>query len=84
MTIQQFGDATYYVQRTMVKFHGVFLLKKKVDNSMVCLYQLEDFYVEVSYSTLPDSTPLIRCYSIEEIDEYVFQVDITSIQDLLG
>jgi hypothetical protein len=83
MTIQQFGDATHYVQDTMIKTHGVFLLSKATGNITTSLYQLDDFYVEVIKSSSPNSTPLFQSCSIRGIDEYLCQVDISSIHLLL-
>lgn len=84
MTIQQFGDATHYVQETMLRFHGVFLLEKRAGNVIASLYHLDGFYVEVNHSSFPNSTPLFQSYSIREIDDYLSQVDISSIHHLPG
>lgn len=83
MTKQQFSDATHYVQKTMINFHGVFLLSKRTADITASLYHLDGFYVEVTNSPLPSSTPLIQSYSINEIDDYLCQVDISSIYLLL-
>ena len=84
MTIQQFGDATHYVQETMLRFHGVFLLEKRAGSVIASLYHLDGFYDEVTHSYFPNSTPLIQSYSIREIEDYLSQVDISSIHHLLG
>jgi hypothetical protein len=84
MTIQQFGDATRYVQETMLRFHGVFLLEKRTGSVTASLYDLDGFYVEVTRSSLPNNTLLFQSYSIREIDDYFSQVDISSIHHLLG
>jgi hypothetical protein len=83
MTIQQFGDATPYVQETMIRFHGVFLLEKRTGGVTASLYHLDGFYVELTRSSFPATIPQIRSYSILEIDDYLCQVDISSIQQLL-
>jgi hypothetical protein len=83
MTIQQFGDATHYVQDTMIQIHGIFLISNTTGNITNSLYQLDDFYVEVIKSSLPNSTPLFQSYSINGIDDYLCQVDISSIYHLL-
>ena len=83
MTIQQFGDATHYVQETIISFHGVFLLKKRTGRITASLYHLDGFYVEVTRSSFPDSTPMFQSYSIAEIDDYLSQVDISSVYHLL-
>ena len=85
MTIQQFGDATHYVQRTILQMHGVYLLTKKTRGITASLYQVDNFYVEVIKSSLPDTTPLIKSYSVkeEELDDYLNEIDLSSIQHLL-
>ena len=84
MTIQQFDDATPYVQETMIRFHGVFLLGKSTGSLTASLYHLDGFYVVVTQSSFPKGARMFQSYSIEEIDEYLSQVDISSIRHLLG
>jgi hypothetical protein len=85
MTIQQFGDATHYVQCTMLEIHGIYLLTKRTGDISASLYQLDNFYVEMSKSGLPNSKPLFKTYSIKEkeIDDYLCQVDLSPIHRLL-
>ena len=85
MTRQQFGDATHYVQRTILQMHGVYLLTKKYGSLTASLYQVDDFYVEVIKSSLPNSTPLFKTYSIKEteLDDYLCQVDLSFLHHLL-
>lgn len=83
MTIQQFGDATPYVQETMIRFHGIFLLEKRTGDGTASLYHLDGFYVEASPSSFPDTIRTFKSYSILEIDDYLCQVDISAIHHLL-
>ena len=85
MTIQQFGDATHHVQRTILEMHGIYLLTKKRGDVSASLYQVDNFYVEVIKATLPNTTPLFKNYSIKEneIDAYLSEIDLSSIQHLL-
>jgi hypothetical protein len=83
MTYKQFDSATYYVQKTMIKFHATPLLKRSTGNITDELYQLDDFYVEVSTLNAHNSTPLIKCFTVESIDPYLEQIDISAVYRLL-
>ena len=84
MTRQQFGDATHYVQHTMLKMHGIYLLTKQTGDCKSSLYHLENFYVEVINSSQLNTTPLFKTYSIieRELDDYLCQIDLSSIHHL--
>ena len=85
MTIQQFGDATHYVQRTVLEMLGTYLLTKKTRNIVCRLYQVDNFYVEVQTSGHANITPLFTTYSVEavELDNYLNKIDLSSIEQLL-
>ena len=85
MTTQQFGDATHYVQRTILKMHGICLLKRKTSSFTAFLYQVDDFYVEVIKSDLPNQTPLIKSFSVSanSLGDYLCMVDLSFIHYLL-
>ena len=85
MTIQQFGDATHDVQRTVLEMLGAYLLTKKTGHISATLYQVGNFYVEVQTSDLPYTTPLFQTFSIEEVelDAYLDQIDLSSIEQML-
>ena len=85
MTEQQFDVATYYVQRTIVEMHGSYLLTKKSGHISATLYQLDNFYVEVIKSAVPNSRPLFKSFSIKEkeLDDYLCQIDLSSIHLML-
>ena len=83
MTCEQFDSATYYVQKTMIKFHATPLLKRSTGNITDELYQLNDFYVEVSTSNSHNSTPLIKCFKVDEIEPYLAEIDISAVYHLL-
>lgn len=82
MTIQQFEAATRYVQKAIVKFHGNFLLKRTRGSQIAKLYQLDGFYVEVTDSLAPKASSMQTC-SVEEIDDYLSQIDISFVHRLL-
>ena len=83
MTIQQFSAATNYVQRTMVRFHGHFLLKKREQGAYCLLYEVDGFYVVITYSESSSHISSIKSYTLQEIDEYLSLIDISPITDLL-
>lgn len=84
MTIEQFGDATHCVQQTMIKYHSILLLERKVETHTCKLFALDLFYVEITYSFLPYNTPLIRCLSVNEIDDYLSLIDLSDLSLSLG
>lgn len=84
MTVQQFNQATNYVQRTIVQMHGSFLLKRRVGNHFHFLYDLDGFYVVVSTTAATSSIGIVATYPLEEIDEYLLLVDISEITALLA
>lgn len=84
MTIEQFGNSTHYVQKTMVKFHATLLMERSANGFRAELYQLDGFYVEISHSAEPNSKPLIQCLPLEGIDEYLSQIDLSPIHQLLS
>lgn len=84
MTIEQFVGATHYVKSTMIKFHGMFLMERSFGTVIVKFYQLDDFYVEVVLSSESDSTPCMKSYRYNEIDDYLPLIDISAIQSLLA
>jgi hypothetical protein len=84
MTIKQFAGATHFVQKTMVKFHGIPLLRQQKDTCSTILYQLYSFYVEVECADRATSESQIRWYTVEQIDTYLNQIDLSAIEDLLN
>jgi hypothetical protein len=83
MTCEQFDSATYYVQKTMIEFHATPLLKRSTGNIIVELFQLNDFYVEVSILNSHNNTALIKSVTVDEIDLYLAEIDISAICHLL-
>jgi hypothetical protein len=83
MTCEQFDSATYYVQKTMIKFHATPLLKRSIGNITDELFQLDDFYVEVSTLDSLNSASLIKSFKFDKIDAYLAEIDISSVYHLL-
>jgi hypothetical protein len=83
MTLQQFTKATYYVQRTMIEIHGIYLLSMTVGNQERKLYDVDGFYVELSMMAPFTKINFIRCFTVEEIDIYLLSVDISPLTELI-
>jgi len=66
----------------MIKFHATPLLKRSTGNLTDELFQLDDFYVEVSTSNSHNSIPLIKSITIDEIDRYLAEIDISALYHL--
>jgi hypothetical protein len=85
MTLQQFCSATHYVQRTIVRFHGILLLERKVGNRRAKLYQLDGFYVEVFFVHDSAKVFLIKSHpDANEIEDYLSIIDISEVLTLFN
>jgi hypothetical protein len=83
MTIYQFRASSPHLQHALVATEGVFLLKRPSGAGTALLYQLNDFYVEIIYAAKFQSRGIIRCLSVKEIQPYLRQIDVSTIQHLL-
>lgn len=83
MTLEQFNSATRYVQRTIVKFHATPLLDRMEGAVTMKLYQLYNFYVEISEADSLNCTPDIQSLSVDGIDAYLSQIDVSAVKQLL-
>jgi hypothetical protein len=83
MTIEQFTKASLYVKKTMIEFHGSFLLKRDIGTLTIALYEVDGFYVEVFCSSEYQTQFAIQCCTISEIDDYLSLIDISAIYSLL-
>jgi hypothetical protein len=83
ITKEQFTAATPNVQYTLVKLYGAFLLRRKAGKLIATLYQMNDFYAEVIYAPILKNKIFIRCYTVKGIDNYLDQIDISAVTNLL-
>lgn len=84
MTFSKFCTASRFVQKTVVLFHGVLLLKRKAKDLYAELYQVDGFYVEFFYRANCKDVFDIKCFSDPNgIDVYLKRIDLSEIQLLL-
>ena len=84
MTFSKFCSATQYVQKTVLLFHGVYLLERKIDDLLAVLYQVDGFYVEVFFRDHSTGIYQIKSYAdVNSIDAYLRMVDISVLTDLI-
>jgi hypothetical protein len=84
MTFSKFCTATQYVQKTVLLFHGVYLLERRVNDLLAVLYQVDNFYVEVFFRDNSTGIYQLKSYAdVNGIDPYLQMVDIAEITDCL-
>jgi lipoate-protein ligase A len=84
MTFSKFCRATQYVQKTVLLFHGTYLLERKVNELIAVLYQVDDFYVEVFFRDNSSGIYQLKSYAdVNAIDAYLNMIDIGEITELL-
>lgn len=60
--------------------HGVFIGKRKEGYSIILLYQLESFYIEVFYRKYRSHIKRLHCFeSTELLDPYLEQIDVENL-----
>jgi hypothetical protein len=84
MTFSKFCTATQYVQKTVLLFHGVFLLERRVNDLLAVLYQVDNFYVEVFFRDNSTGIYQLKSYAdVNGIDAYLCLIDISDLTELL-
>lgn len=84
MTFSKFCTATQYVQKTVLLFHGVYLMERTVNDLLAVLYQVDDFYVEVFFRDNSTGIYQLKSYAdINGIDVYLCMLDISELTNLL-
>jgi len=77
MRLTEFEELAEYAMLDVIKDKGVYIGKLKTKGIISILYQVEGFYVEVTYIKYRHSIKNIRCFeSAEKIDRYLKQVDL--------
>ena len=77
MRLTEFEELAEYAMIDVIKDHGVYIGKLKSKGKISILYQVEGFYVELTYIKYRHSIRNIRCFdSVEKIDPYLKQVDL--------
>jgi murein L,D-transpeptidase YafK len=80
MTIQQFRATSQYVQKSMIKLHGTFLLKRKTAETYAYLFQVDGFYAEVFFNEHNGNILEIKAFdNTDELEPYLDEVDISEV-----
>jgi len=80
MTIEQFRATSQYVQKSMIKIHGTFLLKRKSVETYAYLFQVDGFYAEVFFNERNGNILQIKAFdNVDELEPYLEEVDISEI-----
>ena len=59
---------------------GVYIAKRRVDESVILLYQLEGFYIEIFYRKYRIHIKHIHCFSSTSLlDPYLEQIDVENL-----
>lgn len=85
MTYEQFRLKSHYVQQTLARKHGVFLLTKSENGVTAFLFQLEGFYVELFYDD--EKIRLLHSSSFDNTDlleDYLKEIDLSEVQNMLN
>lgn len=82
MTIEQFSAVSHNVQEVLLKLRGILLLNRQVEDLQLLLYQIDGFYVKVTCTT-PNRIRLINSCTLQEIDDFLASIDISSITKLV-
>lgn len=84
MTFLKFCSATQYVQKTVLVFHGVLLMERRVEDLTAFLYQVDGFYVEVFFRDNSSGIVRLKSYAdVKDIDAYLRTIDISEVYSLI-
>ena len=77
MRMYEFEGLAENVKLDLLKEQGVYIGKVKSMGTISILYQVESFYVEVTYEKYRHSVAGIRTFdSTDKIDKYIRQIDL--------
>jgi hypothetical protein len=80
MTVYDFQLLPQQKQVEVLYRDGVYIGKYKDANSVILLYQLDGFYVEVFYRKYRSHIKLLHCFeSTEHLDPYLEQIDVEGL-----
>lgn len=80
MTLHEFRSTSQYVQKSMIKLHGTFLLKRRTVETYAYLFQVDGFYAEVFFNERSGNILQIKAFdSIDDLEPYLEEVDISEV-----
>lgn len=85
MNLYQFSLLDMKEMETILFQQGTLLAVRHVDNYMLEIYQLYDYYVEFIYYANGNGNMAVRCFkSPDELKPYLETIDISSITSSEG
>jgi hypothetical protein len=80
MTVWDFQLLPQQKQVEILYRDGVYIGKHKAASSIILLFQLDSFYVEVFYRKYRSHIKLLHCFdSTEHLDPYLEQIDVEDL-----
>ena len=80
MTVQDFQLLPQQEQVEILCKDGIYIGKHKDANSIILLYQVDAFYVEVFYRKYRSHIKLLHCFeSTEYLDPYLEQINVEDL-----
>jgi hypothetical protein len=80
MTMYDFQLLPEQQQIEVLYDYGVYIGKRKAETSIILLYQLESFYVEVFYRKYRSHIKRLHCFESNELlDPYLEQIDVENL-----
>jgi hypothetical protein len=77
MRLSEFEELAEHSMLEIIKDQGVYIGKIKSKGKISLLYQVDGFYVELTYLKYRHSIAHIRCFdSTDRIDGYIKQIDL--------
>jgi hypothetical protein len=83
MLLKEFKYEDKHTKKELLSRCGVYLAQRPQDDSLVLLFQIDAFYVEVFYDAEEQEVGYMRAFtSLDELDIYLRQIDITALMNL--
>ena len=80
MTLNQFNQLSAEGQRQTVLLNGVFLAAHETRHSIILLYQVDGFYIEVFSCKKEQAIVMVRAFeSTEQLEPYLDEIDVTEM-----
>ena len=80
MVVQEFVALSENSQKDILRTRAAYLASRKERHLVYFLYQLEDFYIEISLHCRTNKTGPIRCFqSMQLLDNYLAHMRVKHI-----
>jgi len=80
MKLYDFSLLTDYEKKQIIYEQGTYIGKRKINGQTLVAYQVEDFYVEISFTVYRKHISRISCFhSTTRLEPYLMQMDIEEL-----